>query len=358
MATVTCAISGMRFECSYLDGAHIPHTAGYFHPIFALNHKQLYGLYSQYGRNQLTATDSYLLFCAFLKHSGYVSFNNPITRNPNEIGTKQLVANNLGQLVRVMEQSALIQHPAFKQPHFKIYFDNSHITQIPSWILAWEANLAEFQLGLASAKQKQDLLEIENRLTLLIKSGETVESYSHVVANWAEQAADFPAHRIDQWKKLIRGCFNTKTMFATKLEEITELKEYCESNIAPGSIHYHTLMEVLREGVRRHTGFLGYHILDAEGTDEQTKAAELVTNAELESIASRATDEPPKKEDYPNSMEFLKAKLAYRVYMNMLAKQEKEMQKQVVQEQVQVQVPEQTATAAQPTITLSNGKEL
>lgn len=328
MAKLTCAISGIRFDVSHLDSLSITHAAGYYHPIFAVEQKDLYLLYSLYGKHQLPPVDSYLLFCAFLNSSGYVTFNHPVTLNPHDSTTKALVANNIAQLVRVIEQSNLIRHPAFEQPCYKVYLDNSHISTVTNWILAWEANLEAFNTGLATKKQKQDLLEIENRLTLLIKSGETMESYSHVVANWAEQAAEFPPNKVDEWKRMIRSCFNSTAMFKTKLSDLTELKEYCESNIAPGSIHYHALMDILREGIKKHTGYLGYTLLGAahiDGTSTQDKEAELVSRAELEAIAARASDVEPKKEDYPTSLAFLKARLAYKAYKSLEAKAAKEM---------------------------------
>jgi len=44
MARIICAISGVTFTTSFFEEPTlaIPHTAGYFHPIFAASYSQLH----------------------------------------------------------------------------------------------------------------------------------------------------------------------------------------------------------------------------------------------------------------------------------------------------------------------------
>ena len=97
-----------------------------------------------------------------------------------------------------------------------------------------------------------------------------------------------------------------------------EVKEYCEENIEAGSIHYHALMSTLREGTSRHTNFLGlgavgsleskgYTLLPIDSTKNQT---------EVEAIIAKAPIDQPVRIDYNSDLEFIRAKLRYRVALN------------------------------------------
>jgi hypothetical protein len=113
-------------------------------------------------------------------------------------------------------------------------------------------------------------------------------------------------------------------MFNISLELIKEIKDYCECNIDCDSIHFHTLSQVLREGIHRHTNYLGggslalgYTLLTEGTKTPEEKIREERNKAELEQIALQATDSPPQKEDYPDSLSYIKARLAYRVAKNL-----------------------------------------
>lgn len=332
MSRITCAISGIRFNTSFLDSISIPHTVGYFHPIFAVEHKTLYHLYSKHCKGELTSNDSYLLFLAFLHSSGQVDWLHPVALNPNDSSTKRLIQNNLSQLISVLEKTGLISHPSFKQPSFNVTVDNCFLGQIPNWILAWESNILDFQQGRADIKTIRSLQEVENRLSHLILSGEKPERYAHVIASWAEQAADFPLDKTEGWKKTIRSCFSITKMFNTPLVELKEIKDFCECNIEVGSIHFHSLMNVLKEGIHRHVNYLGgsalalgYILLEVPPEKDTLKhrANEAKNNAELLTLAANAPESYPIESDYPTSLAFLKAKLAYRVASS-IRKEEKE----------------------------------
>lgn len=325
MARITCAISGIRFSCSYIEDISIPHTEGYFHPIFALPYKNLHHLYRNHCRGELTSNDSYLLFMAFLHSSGKVKWEHPATLNPNSVDTKKLIENNFSQLIKVLEKSALIKHPGFKQPSFKVTFEIAPLRQIPNWIKAWEDNIVTFNKTKADLRVQQSLQEIENKLTYYISTGEKPERYAHVIANWASEAAGFPPLRNEEWKKVIRSCFNIDKMFKTPLSLLKEIKDYCECNIEAGSIHFHSLSEALREGIAKHVDYLGgsslalgYTLLPTLGTGSKLKDKELEEKQQekLLNIATTASLEPPHPKDYPDSLSFLKAQLAFRVAKN------------------------------------------
>lgn len=342
MAYVTCAISGVLFECSYFSALRLPATEGFPHPIFAANKKFLDALYKQHTKGQLNSTDSYLLFLAYLHSSDKIIWKYSATCNPNEDKVKKLVENNLAQLVAVLNKTNAIRHPRFKQPSFKVTYENANLAQIPNWIKAWEANIEAFYSTQASLTDLDALNKVQNKLANLILSGESPEKYSAVIADWACRAGSFPADKAERYKEVIRTCFNITKMFNTPLALLKEIKAYCEENIEVGSIHFHTLMQVLNEGITRHIDYLGgsslalgYTILPTLqtvlGADagslvplHSAQAKELETRREqvkeaderLAGIIASAPDKQPVAEDYTSYGEFLKAKLAYRVAAN------------------------------------------
>jgi hypothetical protein len=291
--------------------------------VFALSYTQLHALYSQHCKGQLPAKDSYLLFLAFLNSSDQIDWQHPVTLDPNKDSTKKLIENYLAQLVSVLEKTGLIRHPSFSQPSFKVTLHTAYLEQIPCWIEAWQDNIDSFYTGRADLKTQQDLQAVENRLSRLILSGEKPEKFAHVIANWANQAAIFPEIKAELYMKTIRSCFNINKMFNTPLPLLKEIKDCCECNIEVGSIHFHTLMHVLKEGIARHVDYLGgsslalgYTLLDSPIGQKPTVAmrqAEAKTDDDLLALAANAPSEEPKAADYDSSLELLKAKLAYRV---------------------------------------------
>jgi len=303
MARITCAISGLTFSCEHISMS-LAHTQGYYHPIFALPYKDLYPLYTKHCQGELIPTDSYLLFLAFIHNTDQVIWAHPATCLIKKDSTLALVENNIAQLIRVIEQTNIITLPSFSQPSYIVRKDTSLLTQIPNWIAAWEANVKDFRLGITLKKERDDLQRVENKLTILINGGTNTKNYTAVIANWACNAAEFPNHKAEKWCRIIRSCFNTDKMFATPITEIREIKLYCEENIQAGSIHFHKLMEVLRECSTRNTAFLGYSLLPEDIKNK---------SIELEAIATKAPTLEPKREDYPKLSDFIRDKLRYKL---------------------------------------------
>jgi len=321
---VTCAISGLRFDCSGFNNLSINHGVGYFHPIFALEYKRLFPLYSKHSAGELTAEDSYLLFLAFLNASGKIEWNHPATCNPRETRTRQLIQNNIAQLIRVIEQTGTIKHPGFSQPMYRVTVFNSHLESLPNFIHAWEDNIRFFNANQATIRARQSLLQIEKRLADLIMAGNPPEKYAGTVAKWASEAADFPIDKRDKWIKIISSCFNINSMFNTALNDIKEVKEYCECNIEAGSLHFHALSRVLKEGISRHVDYLGgstlalgYEIVaNTGGTELENKKAAEKTKQQLKNLAANAPEKPPVRAKFNSTLEYVKAKAAYRLAQN------------------------------------------
>ena len=316
MAKVTCAISGIVYTTSYLDTLTVPHTEGMVHPIFAVQRQSLYKLYTQHCKGQLSPTDSYLLFLAFFHSSGQVTWRYPSVLNPNDSHTQTVIENNFSSLLRVLEQSDLISHPSFKQPSFAVYHENSDLKHLPNWILSWEKNINYFYSYKSSQDDLDRLQKLENKLSYHILSGESPAKYAGVIANWACRAGEFPESVAVLYKETIKNCFSKAKMFNTSLTLLKEIKEHIELNIEVGSIHFHTLYEVINEGISSHNDYLGssdigYTLLPTLDSDVGESMQKGV--AELATVIAAAPDKPPVSTDYTSSLAFLRARLAYKV---------------------------------------------
>ena len=315
MANITCAISGVIFTTSFLEGISLPHTAGYFHPIFALSQKQLCDLYSKHTKLELGSVDSYLLFMAFLHSSGQIEWKSPASKNPNCASTRRMIENNISQLVSILNRTNCIRWQGFTQPSFVVTYENSMLDQIPNWIAAWEDNLESFSNKRANVRTLEELQKVENKLSYLILSGEDPKGFAHIIADWADRTAEFPVNNKEKWKKIIRSCFNINKMFNTPLADLKAIKEHCECNIEAGSIHFHTLHKVLTEGIAKHVNYLGgssltlgYTLLPLDSTKN---------DEELESIAAKAPAELPVEKDYISKLEYIRAKVRYETAMRL-----------------------------------------
>ena len=319
MAKVTCAISGLDFQVSAFSDLNISYKVGYFHPIFAAPYRDLEKLYYKHTRGRLTPTDSYLLFLAYLNSSDQVHWDYPLTLNPKDPATRKLVENNFSQLVSVLQKTAVITYSSFDQPSFRVTYENSRLEEIQFWIEAWIENINSFSFNRATERDRSALLAVEKKLEILILSDLSPEAYSKTIADWASRAAIFPESKEELYKTTIASCFNITKMFNTPLALLKEIKNYCECNIEAGSIHFHALIKVLQEGISRHVDYLGgsaltlgYELLPSASISTQM----LEADKKLKIIAETAPTELPLKEDYKSPIEYLKARLAFRVAAN------------------------------------------
>lgn len=317
MANINCAISGIKFSCEHLP-ITVATAEGYYHPIFALPQKKLLPLFSKHCQGHLTPTDSYLLFLAYLWSTEQVEFNVPASCPPTSAATAQLVEQNLRQLIEVIELTACISTPHFKQPSYTVYKDNSLLEQVPNWIAAWNSNIEDFRTGYREQRLEDAIKKAENRLTQAILSGEEPHRYAQVIASWAAKAGDFPRDKSELYQKTIRSCFNSEKMFSTPLPLLKEIKEYCEVNIEVGSIHFHTLYETLKEGIGRHTNFLELSPSSLGDTYLLPEGSSL-NDIELAAIRKKAPESAPKRTEYATDVDFLRAKLRYAVSSQILA---------------------------------------
>jgi len=327
MARIICGISGIAYKCE-----HVPMTLSHretAHPIFYLHQKKLLNLYGRYSEGNLTNTDSYLLFLALLHSTEAVKFNTSAIYHDR---TQHIIAANIGQLVNVIFKSNAIQHPAFKQPKFIINQDTASLDNIKIWIKAWQNNISDFLQGISTERDRDKLLRVQNILSSYIKSPETKDAQlATAAANWACLAAEFPKHKAEAWKAIIRKCYNLQAMFSTPREELLAIKEHCESNLEVGSIYFHTLMTTLKTGISNHNDFLGFDNVNSSNSLGYTllETDNVRQEAALLSMVASAPTQEPKREDYPSKFAFIRAKLAYKEAQKMNKANEKKTIKEL-----------------------------
>lgn len=322
MTTITCAISGLKLAVPHCDGLKLSYAAGYYHPIFVANNTQLHSLYNSYVKNELLPTDSYLLFLAFAHSSGLIEWRHPLcVPNPADPLVTKHIANYMARLITVLSKSATIKHPEFNQPACRITKDSNALPNLLSYIKTWESNIDDFLLYRKELAQAERLNHVANKLAAHIKSAAGLPTYTKVIADWAHTAAIFPPDKVDSYKAIITSCCNKQTMFNTPLALIKEVKEYCEEHIEVGSIHYHTLNKALSLAVRNHIDYLGVsyattsYSLSASTASDSGSGYENTakTRAVLEEAIKGASLTEPNAADYPNKLDFIKAKLAFRL---------------------------------------------
>ena len=345
MTTITCAISGITFNCTGIDNLHIPVSAGYFHPLFAATLQDRHALYSRHCKGMLNPTDSYLLFLSILHASGNIEWHHHVELRPESQATIILIETNIAKLIHALDKSAAILHPQFFQPSFRVTDHNCDLSSIPAYIEELESNVSDFLYGYASQKEADALQIIENRLTALVLEGTHPDKCAAIIADWADKVGEFPEDKAELYKKTIRACFNPTKMFNTPKSLLHEIKAYCELHIEAGSIHFHALEEVLAKGIANHLDYLGVGMavdssstleplsryeLDTSGTDLSydykttgraptgitLRHAKVITptkNQEaIAAIIAKAPKTLPQPADYTTNLEYLQAKLAYR----------------------------------------------
>lgn len=322
MAKVTCAISGIDFTTTGMDFLTIPHTSGFIHPVFTLESKQLHKLYIRHCRGLIQPSDSYLLFMALLHSSNSIQWDYPSSLTPNSLQTSVVIENNICQLVEVLDQSRRILHPHFKQPTFRVTYGNCALSQIPNWIKAWRKNITSFGEAQLDEKEYESLKRLTNKLTYLINDS-SVEMYemANTIAHWANRAAEFPKDKAMLYQTTIANSFNRAKMFNTPIALLKEVKEYCQSNIDVGSIHFHSLTRTLDAGIKNHIDYLGgdsqsvgYTLLPSISAVDREVIQK--NESEISVLIATAPESEPLATEYSSNLAFLKAKLAYRVAQN------------------------------------------
>jgi len=323
MATITCAYSGIVFKCD-----HFPMTLSNSecaHPVFLLPQHKLLSYASKWSADELTHTDSYLLFLALMNSTSLLEWRHPVHHHT---GTNSLVAANMEALLRIIGKINIIKHPKFVLPSFAVTRDTCTLDNVHYWIEAWHESFLEFMRGYKEQTEQERITRREYALERMIKSTQlkNAKKYASALANWAELAGQFPTFAMlhplthnpvtiaEYWKEIITACIREEKIFQYPSSDVDELITHCEDLIPHGSISAASLMDLLRAGKRSQSSYLCLSDFDITAFKSGTLSSEdVVETTNKIAMIQNAPLTPPIRTDYSSEIEFVRAKARYRM---------------------------------------------
>lgn len=314
---IQCTKSGLLLSVSYFPG-----TVQSTHPIFSMEQHKLLSYASKWSAGELTTQDSYLLFLALLDSTSLIHWRTPAIQND------AAVARNMESLFQCIGHINLIHHPSFVLPNFVISSETADLDNVHYWIEAWNSSYQDFLNGYRTATEYERLKRREYALERMIKSTQLRNSakYAQALAVWAAVAGSFPEftilHPINQhpvtcseyWQEIIRHCVKESRIYLYPDKDIDELILHCEEEIPHGSIHAHALMDLLRTGKKYQSGYLQLPDFDFDAYKAGLSSGENeVESANKAALIETAPTTPPRREDYSNELEYVRAKMKYKM---------------------------------------------
>ena len=322
MARILCSYSGIDLKIEHFPLYNISRES--HHPIYDLETSKLLEFTDKWVDNKLTLIDSYLLYTALFKSTGLVEFRVPAQRTEH---TCSIVAQNMLSLIRMADRIDTLGIERCSEilnlPRFVISPDTKTLDNSKYWLEIWEANYKDYLTGYKTTTGVEAILRKEAKLERLIKDKQTdVSKYSALLADWAEQAAEFPTYDVldendktipmnKYWKRIISMCAKGEAIFHVPQIDLQDLIEHCEETIPHGSIHAHELMALLRSASVRKHQYLDLGDIDVTSTYRILDAEASVEDANTLALIDSAPKEPPQEKAYPNKISFLKARMKY-----------------------------------------------
>jgi hypothetical protein len=329
MAKITCAYSGIEFSCEHMPLALS--SREYHHPLFNIPKRKLLSLTGEWSRHRLSETESYLLYLSLLHSTDHMVWNSPAKYTER---TKSIVANNMELLVNIIGKIDLIQHPNFVIPKIFVSPDTADLTNSYHWICSWINCYDDWMQGNKDAALHDKLVDRQVALERMIKSSTTKpQDLANRLADWAEDAADFPDHLIlnpivrtgpkviksAYWKSIIKACVNEDKIYRYPLKDVEELIFWCEDTDDMhfhGSIYAAKLMQILRaarDKMKDPFGF-GEHNVDMAGKTTSFRILSPESNngdANIFAAIQSAPDSEPKRNQYVKEFDYIKAKMKW-----------------------------------------------
>lgn len=311
---VLCKYSGIEFACDHFPGYL---TSGeYYHPIFAMPLPKLWKYFPKWQAAELTDTDSYLLFIAYLNATDMVDFRTAVQRTTD---TNAIVSSQMENLFYTIGRVITIKHPSFSIPRFVITRDTCTLSNVRYWIQTWQECYDDFTNGLKDVELRANLERKALNLQRMIKNPSLNPSkYAHILAQWCSEAAEFPLFQMkdpsgnettlsEYWQELIVKCHTNTSVITIRESDLVELIEHCETNLDGGSIQAYHLFDTIRSGLDMLKGFFSigstsFSILQ-DGDD--------VGTSNLQLLIDSAPLTPPKRTEYTSEFQFIKAKMKY-----------------------------------------------
>jgi len=321
---LTCAYSSIEFTVEHFPGSLS--SRDIIHPVFQFPQKKLLSYLGDWGKSNLTPTDSYLLFLALLNSTELIEWRTGAIRTAR---TDSLVASHLENLCKSVIKLNTVTDVSAIFPHYVIGQDTRTLDSVDTWIQNWNDSFTDYKAGKLKDIQGRDewkKLNIrEVALTRLICSPhKPISSYVGQLAEWAAIAGSFPTFAMknphtgltlscaDYWKYLIQKCAHNEALYAIRRADLTELLEHCEEHISHGTRYADKLFELLRHALERQRNFLGLGDLDISVSRFAILSSDSTAEtANMKALIDSAPDHEPRSEEYPNRIAFLKAKMRW-----------------------------------------------
>lgn len=318
---ILCSKSGIEFNTEFFPGTF--HSRELAHPIFSLEQKRLLSYTKKWACNELTPTDSYLLFLALLNSSEQIQFRIACRKTPM---TDSIVANNMEYLVRTVIKLNAIRTPGTLFPFFAITAETCTLGNVHHWIEVWETCWKDFESGSRRDIVHRDLAKRESALQRMIKNPhKPIREYASQLADWAAVAGSFPDFLVANpfikeskkiplsvfWKEIIIRSTRNEYLYTIPDNDLQELLDHCEDNIPVGSIYSHALFEALRHAKEKKHNFLGLGDMDIRSDYELLENTKDVESANMKALINSAPLEMPRREQYPTQFAYMKAKLRW-----------------------------------------------
>lgn len=330
MTQCYCMYSGVSFK---VEGFSHKMEIQCIHPIFNLPLSRLLQRSGDWARDAMSKNEERLFFLALLHNTDLVHFE--ATAQPSH----KLIIQNMEALIKFINWRKGVGAATFKLPEFMINHANRYLTNVATWIRVWNDIKDEWYKGSQLRELKKKLSTSEEALTRLMHSSfKSTEDYAGKLARWAMDAADVPGNLRDHWTKLFKlkgmDLYGADWFTSADLEELREHME-THLDIYNAPLHVNTVLQHVRTleaknkaGIHYCLGFnldndslssdamddavysltnTSFTIIDeADKIQEQTKAAMIAAYA-----PATNTDSPPKLEDYPSKVAWLRAKAAW-----------------------------------------------
>jgi hypothetical protein len=329
-----CQYSGVNFTTELAN--YLPeHT--YVHPIFTVPSTILLKQRGNWFAGRIESeVDRKLLFLALLNSTEQVEFHYPAA--PSD----KVVQSNFPRLFEMADWILRLKTPSLVLPRFRITKETAVLDNVRYWLECWQQERTQFEEGYRNYEEDKKNLERERILERNIKNPtKRAEQYAGLLATWALSASGAPESKRKYWRELF--LLKEPALYSANPDHISELYEWLESELEPGSIYSHKALWYVKSLITKvrggWSGILG--IFDNDEGDERTHAAIFQIDDDLQrantlSVISKAPSQKPERHLYPSEVAYIKANIAWNMKERMLKEQkEAALHAEIVQETTQ-----------------------
>jgi len=292
-----CNISGIVWNAEYMSAScTMPH------PFFSIGMNKIPALLSLFQQGSLGQEETHLLYCRMMLDTEHVTFHSPLslTEELAQIENAQMLA------LAKIAYSGCFQKTSIDLPHYLVSLETQDISQI---ISIWEEELEQYRISYMIVKQKHEIRAMLARVQRAFATP-LMTSRKKIIINWMLKCCELPkfimTHPIsrnqvscqDYWIELLGKAIDNDPMLAYPEKDIVEFKEHLEEHLPLNYAQEFSLLEELRDAIKRKQNYFGYSFVDA---DDRSYAVENV-KPQL------------KRADFANITDFLNAIKASRIH--------------------------------------------